>query len=126
MSGEDKSFSIKDRRLFTPEGRLREDEAQAAGPASDARPPSTPAQPRRSGPAEVDFARFLMSLGAQALEALQAQPAALDQAQTLVAVLEMLRDKSEGRRTPEESEVLEGLLYELRMTFVERSRVEPA
>jgi hypothetical protein len=67
-----------------------------------------------------------MSLGAQALEALEARPPALQQARTMIAVLEMLRDKSEGRRTAEESEVLEGLLYELRMTFVERSRTEPA
>jgi hypothetical protein len=126
MSAEDKSFSIKDRRLFTAEGQLRSHE-----------PPETPAEPEPAaagearepapaGPPQVDFARFLMSLGAQALEALEARPPALQQARTMIAVLEMLRDKSEGRRTAEESEVLEGLLYELRMTFVERSRTEPA
>jgi hypothetical protein len=34
----------------------------------------------------------------------------------------MLRDKTEGHRTPREDEVIEGLLYELRMAYVEKSR----
>ena len=38
------------------------------------------------------------------------------------AILEMLSDKTEGRRTPQEDEVLKGLLYELRMAYVEKSR----
>jgi hypothetical protein len=34
----------------------------------------------------------------------------------------MLKDKTEGRREPREEQVLEGLLYELRMAYVERAR----
>src|SRR5690349_13318763 len=121
MSAEDKSFSVKDRRLFTAEGQLRSDEASESTAESEPAPPRETRESAPAGAPQVDFARFLMSLGAQALEALEARPPALQQARTMIAVLEMLRDKSEGRRTPEENEVLEGLLYELRLTFVERS-----
>lgn len=126
MSAEDKSFSVKDRRLFTAEGQLRSDEPSEHPQEPEPEAPKQAREPAPEGPPQVDFARFLMSLGAQALEALETRPPALPQARTMIAVLEMLRDKSEGRRTAEESEVLEGLLYELRMTFVERSRTEPA
>jgi hypothetical protein len=38
----------------------------------------------------------------------------------------MLKDKTEGRRTAEEEALLAGLLFELRMAYVERTRaVEP-
>ena len=47
---------------------------------------------------------------------------ALAEARSLIGILEMLRDKTEGRRTPREEEVLEGLLYELRMAYVARAR----
>jgi hypothetical protein len=130
MTGEGKSFNIKDRRLFTADGRLRSEEEDAPAEASPA--PPQPAAPATASPFEpeaaeqVDFARFLISLGAQALEALQARPPALAQVRTMVAVLEMLRDKSEGRRTAEEDEVLEALLYQLRLGYVERSKTERA
>jgi len=34
----------------------------------------------------------------------------------------VLRDKTEGRRTEEEERILQGILYELRMAFVSRTR----
>jgi hypothetical protein len=40
----------------------------------------------------------------------------------MIAILEMLRDKTEGRRTPDEDAVLDGLLYELRMGYVAVAR----
>ena len=36
----------------------------------------------------------------------------------MIGVLEMLKDKTEGRRTPQEDQLLDGLLYELRMAYV--------
>jgi hypothetical protein len=47
-------------------------------------------------------------------------------AQSIISILEMLQDKTEGRRTSEESEALEGLLYELRMAYVAAARVTGA
>lgn len=134
MTGEGKSFTIKDRRLFTADGELRPDDDQEApetpseSPAatSPAAVPETPgtARPTASSehPGEVDFTGFIMSLGAQAFEALSAEPPALAAVRTLVAILEMLRAKTQGQRTPEEDGVLETLLYQLRLGYVERSK----
>jgi hypothetical protein len=133
MTEEPKSFTVKDRRHFTSDGRARE-------PGEDA--PSEPAAPppprageagkpkgsarRPEGP--VDFGQFVLSLGAQASLLLSGPPEgegagdALAEARTMIDVLEMLKDKTEGRRTPGEDQVLEGLLYELRMAYVARAR----
>lgn len=42
----------------------------------------------------------------------------LDQAQHAIDMLAMLQQKTEGNRTPEESEDLEAALHELRLTYV--------
>jgi hypothetical protein len=105
-------------------------EAEAA-PRIDERSESPP--PGSEPPSEfdpVDFSQFIFSLGAQAgmLLAGQGLPEgadpkeALDGARSIISIVEMLRDKTDGRRTPREDEVIEGLLYELRMAYVERSR----
>ena len=36
----------------------------------------------------------------------------------MISVLEMLKDKSEGRRTDEETRIIEAILFDLRMAFV--------
>jgi hypothetical protein len=40
----------------------------------------------------------------------------------VIGLLEVLRDKTEGRRTPEEDGLLDSILYELRMAYVARTR----
>jgi hypothetical protein len=121
MSEEKKGFTVKDRRLFTPDGRLREPEPEPAPPpptgAQAAEHPPAAKPGERDAP--VEFAGFLLSLGAQAVHLLEAGD--LRGARSLIAILEMLKDKSEGRRTAEESSVLEGVLYELRMGYVSRT-----
>ena len=47
---------------------------------------------------------------------------ALEGAASVISVLEMLRDKTEGRRTKDEDALLEDLLYQLRIAWVEKSR----
>jgi len=44
--------------------------------------------------------------------------ASLDQARHTIDVLAMLQEKTQGNRTPEESDELERILHELRMAFV--------
>jgi hypothetical protein len=83
------------------------------------------------GPGEtLDFVGLLLSLGTQASMMLGMsappgqRPAApdLQGARSIIGLLEVLRDKTEGRRTAEEEEVLQGLLYELRMQYVALAR----
>jgi hypothetical protein len=138
MTDEKKPFTVTDRRLFTSDGERREtSEAEVAEREAPA-PPAAPAKqaPRPVGrsPLEgrgpsvpgvpgVDFASFLLGLGAQAgmLLGREGEPADLAGARELIAILEMLRDKTEGRRTAEEDEVLEGILYELRMAYLHKA-----
>jgi hypothetical protein len=135
MTDEKKPFTVTDRRLFTSDGERRETAESEVADREAPAPPAAPAKqaPRPAGrsPLEdrgpsvpgVDFASFLLGLGAQAgmLLGREGQPADLAGARELIAILEMLRDKTEGRRTAEEDEVLEGILYELRMAYLHKA-----
>ncbi len=76
---------------------------------------------------------FLSSLSMQALVALgeMAHPATglahedLEQARYLIDVLGLLQEKTQGNLSQEEAAMLDGLLYELRMKYVERTQTTP-
>jgi hypothetical protein len=132
MSDEEKkAFAVKDRRHFTAEGEARPDapEAPAAEPE-----PKAPA-PADEGPShhEPDLVGLLLSLAAQASALLglgeaeeddQGGPPRVDLAgaRGLIGLLEVLERKTKGNRTPEEDQVLTGVLYELRMAYLARAR----
>ncbi len=132
MSDEPQAFTVKDRRHFSTDGSVRtEEETRAAAadptpeparePVETTEPPET-TEPADDGPdAPVDFVGFLVSLAAQASMALHGEKPELRGARSIIAILEMLQDKTEGRRTPEESRLLEQILYELRMAYVARA-----
>jgi hypothetical protein len=105
-------------------------ETRSAPPSSPeppgARPMSGPEAAHRPA---LDFAGLLLSLGAQASLLLgmgdEEEPGAAPDfqgAQAIISLLEVLREKTEGRRTPEEDRILEGILYELRMAYVAGTR----
>jgi len=130
MSESDKSFTVSDRRHFTPDGRPREDgdgeEAATPRAAFEAGAGAGRVVP---GP-PVDFSHFVLGLAAQAGALLGGGEApgsatpeeSLEAARTIISILEMLKDKTEGRRTPEEEALLSDLLFELRMTYVGKTR----
>jgi hypothetical protein len=126
MSQSEKSFTVSDRRHFTPEGRPRDDDpeaGQAAPETPEAHAPASEEQP-------VDFSHFVLGLAAEAGRlmagegAVEGAPPAqtLAAARQIVAILEMLKDKTEGRRTADEDALLAELLFQLRMAYVERTR----
>jgi len=148
MSQSEKSFTVSDRRHFTPEGRPRDDVSkdaskdEAEGKAPEGKAPegqAAEAQAREAAPAPApgpgdegpaEFSHFLLSLAAQAGQLIAGQglpegttpEQALSGARSMIAILEMLKDKTEGRRTAEEDAVIAELLFELRMAYVERTR----
>jgi uncharacterized protein DUF1844 len=140
MSDDKKSFTVNDRRHFTAEGETRgedtsRDEAKApSASAATARPERPRADPAGPAPGEgsprpaLDFAGLLLSLGAQASLLLglageeDEPPPDLQGAQAIIALLETLREKTEGRRTEDEDRILQAILYELRMAYVSRAR----
>lgn len=136
MSETDKPFTVSDRRHFTPEGRPRDDaeeprpaEAPAA-PAPSGAEAGQPATP--SGPA--DFSRFVLGLAAQAGALLSGEGLAegvgpgeaLEGARSIVAILEMLKEKTSGRLTGPEEALLDDLLFQLRLGYVAKTRAGDA
>ena len=78
---------------------------------------------------QVDFSSFCLSLGTSALYHLGVVPdpqsgepgeVNLVVARQTIGALEMLRDKTDGNRDEEETQLLQGLLYELHMRYVEK------
>ena len=113
----DRGFTVVDRRASA---------SSEPEPAAKAPPEASPELPR------VDFATFVLSLGTSALYELGVvgDPAAggrkpspnLAVARQTIDALEMLRGKTQGNLDAEEARLLEALLYELHMRFVEVSR----
>jgi hypothetical protein len=144
MTEEKKPFTVSDRRHFTPEGEARaveEKVPEAPRPAAEASPPRPPEPERLAGPREedeggspypVDFTGLLISLGTQAAMLLAGGPPGdgpepdPEGARAFITLLEVLQEKTEGRRTPEENQVLESLLFQLRMEYVSRTQVKGA
>jgi len=83
-------------------------------------------------PPNPDFKFFITTLSLQATIALGiiANPATnkneedLTQAKFLIDTLDMLKDKTKGNLASEESELLENLLYDLRMGYISKSKGE--
>jgi hypothetical protein len=81
-----------------------------------------------AAPPRVDFSSFCLSLGTSALyhlgvvpdpETGEAATPDLPVARQTIDSLEMLREKTRGNLGEEESKLLEGLLYELHLRYVE-------
>ena len=84
---------------------------------------------RPGEPAAMDFQLFLSSLSMQAMAALGELPSEatgqpqqnLDQARWLIDAIGLLQEKTQGNLTAEEASLMEGVLYELRMKYVEKT-----
>lgn len=130
MSQSEKPFNVSDRRHFTAEGRPRDDEVEdSAQPEATSEVAGDP-PPAAGGEPAADFSHFLMGLAAEAGRLLSGEglpegtPRAdsLAGARSIVSILEMLKDKTEGRRTPDEDALLAEVLFQLRMAYIERTR----
>ena len=83
----------------------------------------------------VDFSTFVLSLGTSALYHLgvvphpetgeKLEPPELVLARNTIDTLEMLEEKTRGNLAEAERELVESLLYELRMRFVEAEKGGP-
>jgi hypothetical protein len=143
MTEEKKPFTVSDRRHFTPEGEARKvEETVAEAPATGGSAPPNRRAPAPSSPPParerqtaypLDFTGLLLSLGTQAAMLLGGgtpaeggAPPDPEGARAFISLLEVLQEKTQGRRTLEEDQVLEDLLYQLRMEYVARTQVKGA
>lgn len=144
-----KGFKVEDRRRFSAEGELKPEhrgpeqaEAQtSAAPrvvatgsetlsrVQEAQASTAFSQPREAAP-EITFATFVVGLSTQALVHLGElrdphtnQPATdLPAAQQLIDIIAMLENKTRGNLDRDEQAMLEAILFELRIKYVERAR----
>jgi hypothetical protein len=140
-----RGFRVVDRR-----GQARDEPAEEPQRPAPAQPPPEPPPGRDAGSApggarggaapggaagdlpKIDFATFALSLGTSALYHLglvadpeTGQPTGepnVALARQTIDTLEMLQEKTRGNLDTEEAHLLESLLYELRMRFVEASQ----
>jgi hypothetical protein len=65
------------------------------------------------------YVQGAIAMGLLANPATKKADVQLDQAKHAIDLLAMLQQKTEGNRTPQESEELDALLHELRLTYVQ-------
>lgn len=126
-SGETKSgsgFTVTDRRSFNDAGEAR---------------PETPSGPAAAGPTDefsaaafppVDFHTFVLSLGSSALLHLGeienpndgVSQKDLPLAKHTIDILAMLEEKTKGNLSTAEEKLIESLLYDLRLRYVEATK----
>ena len=117
-------FTVTDRRSFT-DGGGPEDGASPARP--DAPPADAP--PGAEYP-PIDFHTFILSLASSALVhmgELDSPEGGVDEvdlplAKHTIDVIAMLQEKTKGNLTPPEASLIESLLYDLRLRYVEKSK----
>ncbi|HEX9264214.1 MAG TPA: DUF1844 domain-containing protein [Candidatus Binatia bacterium] len=129
---EGKGFTVQDRRRFSPDtGEVRkeapeeseaargaEQKTQSAGGSHDAKEEALP---------EINFSTFVISLSTQALMHLGeiANPISekveidVPVAKQMIDILAMLKDKSRGNLNASEDRLMEDILFDLRMKYVE-------
>ena len=131
----EKGFVIKDRRHFDESGapraedapRADEKHAEGAGEAGTAPPEgAATAQGDDTPLPEINFASFIFSLSTTAMYHFGDFPDPVTKetrknlaaAKQTIDLLSILKAKTEGNLTADENQLLEGILYELRMRFV--------
>ncbi len=126
MDQAEPNLKVTDRRHFTADGELKADVPESS-PSVSAEAPSPSPSPERAEASStkddgasqpVSFSSFVISLATQAADYLGGEQKDLGAARQMISALEMLKDKSEGRRTEDESRVLDAILFDLRLAFV--------
>jgi len=125
---ERKGFQVKDRRRFSETGEARADVTEEAARSSATPPPPVAEAPRADEP--VNFSTFVLGLSTQALLHLGEIPDPvsnttqrdLGAAKHVIDILALLRDKTRSNLEPDEEALLDSMLYDLRMRYVEVTR----
>ena len=134
QKSESSDFKVLDRRSFNSDGSRRGEENQnpeAQAPSEPAAPKPSPEvsstgiPPEKSPLGPVNFEGLVYSLSTTALYQLgvlegpggEKIPADLPPARRTIDMLGVLKEKTQGNLTPNESKLLSDVLYELQMTY---------
>ncbi len=144
MAEGDSGFKVADRRKFTEDGELRDSVEEAPGGAAGHSSPSVAAQGQAeatdstaspdvgqgSREPEMNFRTLVVSLSTTALLQMGLAPNPASQkveknlpgARQTIKILDILKDKTRGNLDPQESQLLDQCLHDLKMSFVQSSR----
>jgi hypothetical protein len=124
----EKGFVIKDRRHFDESGSVRkEEEATVEEKKSEIKTEASEAPETEEGPLpEINFTSFIFSLSTTAMyhfgdfrdPVTKEDRRNLPAAKQTIDILSILKTKTEGNLDEREKEMLDGILYELRMRYV--------
>ena len=137
---ENEEIKVTDKRKFDEKGNPRETaetnvgkteeklEEEPSEPDSEA--VSEPPEPETTGEAEITFKTFVLTLASQAMVHMGVAPdpiegkvkTSLPHAKQMIDIISMLREKTRGNLEAEEITMLDNMLFELRMMFVELSK----
>jgi uncharacterized protein DUF1844 len=134
---ERRGFRVTDRRRFSEAGETKADAPDASAPASS--PEASPTTAGGAEPADerarpaleaVTFSTFVLGLSTQALLHLGEIPDPTTQrldrdlpaAKHVIDILGILQDKTRNNLEPGEQSLLDSVLYDLRMRYVELVR----
>jgi hypothetical protein len=126
----EKGFVIKDRRLFDETGEVRRDDDKGQPPTEESKPQATGVEPDREEAEhlllDVNFMNFILSLSTTAMfhfgdfpdpDSGKAQKN-MAAAKHTIDTITMLADKTKGNLDDNEKNVLDAVLFELRMRYV--------
>jgi hypothetical protein len=128
---EEQGFRVTDKRGFSDDGASRADaapeneNANAAAPGTEEKSAQQEAPPRPP----IDFPSYILSYYTQGLVLLGEVPNPytnkkeedVEAARHTVDILSMLQQKTKGNLSKDEEQLLDSVLYELRMKFMART-----
>ncbi|OPY84949.1 MAG: hypothetical protein A4E72_02080 [Syntrophus sp. PtaU1.Bin208] len=132
---QEKSFVVKDKRMFSESGEQRQPEPQkpeappTASEEPKAKPSETKAEEEHHLLPEVNFFNFVLSLSTTVMfhfgdfpdpvthETQKNLPAA----KQTIDILSMLKDKTKGNLDDHEKSLLDEILFELKMRYVKET-----
>ena len=124
----DPGFHVRDRRGRSEDPESPSEPTRTPEPtrAPEAARPKT-AEASHGQPSLIGLFMMLTSVAAAALEGVPESAGGqgkrdVRQAADMIDILRLLREKTEGRRTPEETKVLDEVIYGLQLSYVEATR----
>ena len=127
---EDQGFRVTDKRAFREDGEARPEASDAKGEQQANKPESTgPAQTDAPPRPPIDFPSYILSYYTQGMVLLGEVPNPytnkkeedLEAARHTIDILAMLEEKTKNNLRPDEKQLLETVLYELRMKFMAKT-----